>query len=94
MSSYAAFQLRDLRQEAGSRLDEASMPTIYVSNMLGHASLTTTTRYLDLRRRGLHLAMQAYEQSRVATPLQAETETTTEPATEPEHPADRRSYIS
>jgi integrase len=88
------FQLRDLRHEARSRFDEAGMPIIYVSNMLGHQSLTTTTRYLNVRRRGLHLAMQAYEESRVAIPLRAETETPTEPASEPEQPADSKSYIS
>ena len=55
------------------------MPIICVSNMLGHASLTTTTRYLNVRRRRLHLEMQKYEQSRLAIPLQ---------------PADRKSYVS
>ena len=36
-------QLRDLRHEAGSRFDEAGVPTNYVSKILGHANLTTTT---------------------------------------------------
>jgi integrase len=36
------FQLRDLRHEAGSRFDEAGMPIVYVSNMLGHSNLSTT----------------------------------------------------
>lgn len=57
------FQLRDLRHEAGSRFDEAGIPTNYVSKLLGHASLTTTTRYLNINRRGLHLAMEKLEQS-------------------------------
>src|SRR5450759_2956174 len=37
------FQLRDLRHEAGSRFDEAGMPIIYVSNMLGPVSYTHLT---------------------------------------------------
>jgi integrase len=63
------FQLRDLRHEAGSRFDEAGMPIIYVSNMLGHVNLSTTSRYLNVRRRGLHLAMRAYDESRLAISL-------------------------
>ena len=57
-------QLRDLRHEAGSRFDEAGVPTNYVSKLLGHASLTTTTRYLNINRRGLHRAMQQLEDHR------------------------------
>jgi integrase len=38
------FQLRDLRHEAGSRFDEAGMPIVYVSTMLGHSNLSTTSR--------------------------------------------------
>jgi integrase len=51
------FQLRDLRHEAGSRFDEAGMPIVHVSTMLGHSNLSTTSRYLNINRRGLHLAM-------------------------------------
>ena len=58
------FQLRDLRHEAGSRFDEAGVPTNYVSKMLGHQNLSTTTRYLNITRRGLHRAMEKYERSR------------------------------
>jgi integrase len=57
-------QLRDLRHEAGSRFDEAGVSVNYVSKILGHASLSTTTRYLNIRRRGLHLAMEKLEESR------------------------------
>jgi transposase len=56
-------QLRDLRHEAGSRFDEAGVSTNYVSKILGHSSLNTTTRYLNIQRRGLHLAMQKLEES-------------------------------
>jgi integrase len=58
------FQLRDLRHEAGSRFDEAGMPINYVSNMLGHSNLTTTSRYLNINRRGLHAAMAKFEEDR------------------------------
>jgi len=57
-------QLRDLRHEAGSRFDEAGVPTNYVSKILGHTNLTTTSRYLNIHRRGLHLAMEKLEQHR------------------------------
>jgi hypothetical protein len=32
-----------------------------------HASLSTTTRYLNIQRRGLHLAMEKLEESQKAT---------------------------
>jgi integrase len=60
------FQLRDLRHEAASRFDEAGMPIVYVSTMLGHSNISTTSRYLNINRRGLHLAMQQYEQKQRA----------------------------
>jgi integrase len=60
------FQLRDLRHEAGSRFDEAGMPIIYVSTMLGHSNLSTTSRYLNINRRGLHLAMRTFDATRQA----------------------------
>jgi integrase len=70
------FQLRDLRHEAGSRFDEAGMPIVYVSTMLGHSNLSTTSRYLNINRRGLHLAMQKFEESRTASlPDSAQTPT-------------------
>jgi integrase len=58
------FQLRDLRREAASRFDEAGVPIVYVSSLLGHSNLSTTSRYLNIHRRGLHLAMQKLEESR------------------------------
>ena len=59
-------QLRDLRHEAGSRFDEAGVPTNYVSKILGHTNLTTTSRYLNIHRRGLHLAMEKLERHQSA----------------------------
>lgn len=54
-------QLRDLRHEAGSRLDEAGVSINYVSKMLGHANLSTTSRYLNIQLKGLHRAVEALE---------------------------------
>ena len=64
-------QLRDLRHEAGSRFEEAGVPVVYVSKLLGHSNLTTTSRYLNIHRRGLQAAMEKLEQHRpaVAQPL-------------------------
>ena len=54
-------QMRDLRHEAGSRFMEAGMPISYVSNMLGHTNLTTTSRYLNINVRVLHREMERFE---------------------------------
>ena len=61
-AGFTNLQLRDLRHEAGSRFDEAGVPTNYISKILGHTNLTTTSRYLNIHRRGLQLAMQKLEQ--------------------------------
>jgi integrase len=88
-------QLRDLRHEAGSRFDDAGVPTNYVSKLLGHTNLTTTSRYLNIHRRGLHMAMRTVEDHRarhagVAQPLHTDEDAS--PAVVPgsaEHPADK-----
>ena len=67
------FQLRDLRHEAASRFDEAGVPIVYVSSLLGHSNLSTTSRYLNIHRRGLHLAMQKLEESRASKATVAQT---------------------
>jgi integrase len=59
-------QLRGLRHEAGSRFDEAGVPISYTSKILGHSNLNTTSRYLNIHRRGLHDAMQKLEGHRPA----------------------------
>jgi len=81
------FQLRDLRHEAGSRFDEAGVSINYVSKLLGHADLTTTTRYLNINRRGLHRAMQQLEDHRtenLAQTLHTPSEETQDVVREPE----------
>ncbi len=50
----------DLRREAASRLLEGGVPEQYVQQILGHADLTTTSRYLATTRKGLHQVMQRY----------------------------------
>lgn len=64
-------QLRDLRHEAGSRFEEAGVSVTFGSKILGHTNLTTTSRYLNIHRRGLHAAIEKLEQHRpaVAQPL-------------------------
>jgi hypothetical protein len=49
----------------------ASVPVTLVSKILGHTNLTTTSRYLNIHRRGLHAAMEKLEAHRpaVAQPL-------------------------
>jgi integrase-like protein len=74
------FQIRDLRHEACSRFDEAGMPINYVTNMLGHSELSTTSRYLNINRRGLHLAMEKFEENRAEwTSRQTKSESVAQP---------------
>jgi integrase len=75
-------QLRDLRHEAGSRFDEAGVSINYVGKMLGHANLTTTSRYLNIQGRGLHLAMEKLEEHQRKSESVAQT-LHTEPKTAP-----------
>ena len=56
----------DLRRKAASRLLEGGVPEQYVQQILGHADLTTTSRYLATTRKGLHMVMERY-QARVQT---------------------------
>jgi integrase len=82
------FQLRDLRHEAASRFDEAGVPIVYVSSMLGHSNLSTTSRYLNIHRRGLHLAMQKLEESRTLASNQHNAPTESDSVAQPLHTAD------
>lgn len=70
----AGFHLADLRHEAASRFEEFGVPTLYVSQFLGHANLSTTTRYLNSTRRGLHWAMERFEAARKEKEEQARAE--------------------
>ncbi len=47
----------DLRHEGGSRLLEANWPLHHVRDMLGHADISTTSRYLNAERFGLRESM-------------------------------------
>ena len=49
-------------------------------NMLGHANLSTTSRYLNINRRGLQLAMEEFEENRAEwTSRQAKSESVAQP---------------
>ena len=54
----------DLRREAGSRMLEAGVPEHVVQRMLGHANLSTTSRYLKTTRRVMQDAMRKYAEHR------------------------------
>ena len=75
-------------QTVGSRFDEAGVPVSYTSKILGHSNLGTTSRCLNIHRRGLHDAMQKLEAHRpsVAQPLHADatdTPANVQPSDEP-----------
>ena len=93
------FQLRDLRHEAGSRFEEAGVLLNYVSNLLGHTNLTTTSRYLNILKRELHRVMQRFEETRqnkatFAQSLHKETEHTPAVVQEPHEARSRKAQIS
>ena len=56
--------LHDLRRESGSRLIETGADPAIVQKFLGHANLTTTSRYLAPASEALHLAVKRAEQAR------------------------------
>ena len=62
----ASLHFHDLRREAASRLLEGDVPEQYVQAVLGHADLSTTSKYLATTRKGLHQVIQRYE-ARVQT---------------------------
>jgi integrase len=66
---YRGFDLHfhDLRHEAGSRLLEAGWPVHHVSEMLGHADLSTTSTYLNITRMGLQESMKRFDKPADAT---------------------------
>ena len=56
--------IHDLRREAASSLHESGMPLAYVSQFLGHAQLTTTSRYIQASRSGMQEWIKRVEQNR------------------------------
>lgn len=87
-------QLRDLRHEAGSRFDEAGVPISYTSKILGHSNLNTTSRYLNIHRRGLQEAMQKLESHRPAVAHTLHTSPENAPANVPALDEDPASNIT
>ena len=93
------FQIRDLRHEAGSRFEEAGVPLTYVSTLLGHTNLTTTSRDLNIQRRELHRQMQRFEETRqnktgFAQGLHKETDQTPAVVQRPDEPHRNKSLVS
>jgi len=88
-------QMRDLRHEAGSRFEEAGVAISYVSKILGHTNVSTTSRYPNIHKRGLHLAMQQLEENRpsVAQPLHTDDETSATVPQPDAEPADKSPTI-
>jgi integrase len=57
-------RFHDLRREAGSRFLEGGMAANYVQKFLDHAKLSTTSRYLNIERDGMHAALKGFEKQR------------------------------
>ena len=60
----AGLHFHDLRHEAGSRWLEAGFPLSHVRDMLGHASIATTSTYLNSNRTLLQESMQKLDKAR------------------------------
>ena len=62
-----------------------------MSKILGHKNLSTTTRYLNIQRRGLHLAMEKLEESQrmAAEDRKKRTEGKSEAVAQPLHTAEK-----
>ena len=52
----------DLRHECGSRLAERGVPLHEIQYLMGHASLTTTQRYLNTTLESLEKSLKVLEQ--------------------------------
>jgi integrase len=77
-------QMRDLRHEGANQYEESGTPVSDVSQLLGHTSLATTSRYLrNKRRRMAQLAVDRLDHARAeaaqAKALAAEAETADDP---------------
>ena len=82
------FQLRDLRHESACRFEEAGTPVSDVSKLLGHTSLTTTSRYLmNMQRGAMRRAVDRLERARGQSPAEppdtADATTTTDSTAAP-----------
>jgi integrase len=66
------FRLADLRHEAASRFEEAGIPISHVSRILGHANLSTTTRYLNSSQRWLRLAVEKLDNAQRPATLEGD----------------------
>jgi integrase len=62
--AFAAIDLNfhDLRREAGSSFLERGMAPHYVQAFLDHASLSTTSRHLNVTAQGMHAALKRVEE--------------------------------
>ena len=74
--------LADLRHEAGSRYADADVPLAHVSKMLGHANLTTTTRYLNVTEEALRRAVDKLDFARSLQGAEKATPESEQPATQ------------
>jgi len=70
----ADLTFHDLRHEAGSRLLEAGWPLHNVAHMLGHATISQTSTYLNATKVGLQDSMRRLDASR-CNPVASEGET-------------------
>jgi integrase len=63
-------QIRISRRHHRVARHEAGVPISYTSKILGHTNLSTTSRYLNIHRRGLQEAMRKLEEHRCTTVAQ------------------------
>jgi integrase len=61
---HLGLSIHDLRREAASSLHESGVSRAYVCRFLGHAQLTTTSRYIQASRLGMQEWLKRGEQTR------------------------------
>jgi integrase len=76
-------RFHDLRREFGSRLLESGASAHVVRDWLGHADITTTSRYLATTRVALQKALKQFEEHRAAKPAKEKTPPATTAPSEP-----------
>ena len=60
-----SLHLADLRHEAASRFDDEDIPTAQISKLLGHANVSTTSRYVNPSEQTLRRAVDKIEERHV-----------------------------
>jgi integrase len=65
-SEYHRFQIHDLRHTFGTRLADAGVDVVKIKELMGHASIVTTMRYIHATDQGKRSAITVLSEYRPA----------------------------